>query len=42
MTEMDEKHRLAAIELIEWPQDHPSSGMMEQVAEVSRRLRVPT
>lgn len=37
---MDEKHRQAAIELIEWLQDHPSSDIMERVAEVSQRLRM--
>ena len=36
---MEEKHRQAAIELIEWLQDHPDSDPVEQVAEVSRRLR---
>lgn len=37
---MEEKHRQAAVELIEWLQDHPHADAVEQVAEVARRLSV--
>ena len=36
---MEEKHRQAAIKLIEWLQDHPGTDTLEAVAEVARRLR---